>query len=176
MSPFVCLLYNIFYLRYSIHIAHFGMTVKLYTLLWPGIHTSGAEITDFLDSYYRADGQLTVKTINGSDTFQLHKSTFFQILCQLRYLFRCKENLHRNGICEVRNIHHNNGLLISDISGLQCTDTSTDDHFSHFPFNGTDLDSLFVNISSVDHIRIIRTFQPTAVISATFSGKTSPAK
>ena len=39
MSPFHRTLYDIFYLRDTIHIAHFGMTVKLYAFLRARIHT-----------------------------------------------------------------------------------------------------------------------------------------
>ena len=176
MSPFISLFDNIFYLRYAVHIAHLRMTMKFDSFLRPGVHTSCTKITDFLNSDYRSYRQLTVKTVNRRHTFHFHKSTFFQILCQFRYLLRCQKNLYRNRIRKICNIHHDNRLFISDISCLQSTYTSTNNDLPHLTFDCADLDRILFNIPSVDYIWVIRTLQTTTIIAASLSECTAAPK
>ncbi len=80
MSPLISTFHQRFGIGYTIHIAHFRMTVKLHPLLRAGVHSVTAEIGDFLNSGDGSDSQLTVKTVNSSNTFDLQKSPFLHVL------------------------------------------------------------------------------------------------
>ena len=74
-SPFLGAFDDIRHIRNTIHIAHLRMAVELNPLYQAVIIALARKILTFLDAYYRSDGQLTVKLIDGG-----HPPQFNEIL------------------------------------------------------------------------------------------------
>ena len=68
-------LHNIFYLRDAIHIAHLCVAVKLHPLYRTVVNPLAGKILIFFYPPHRANGQLPVKTINGSQSLQANKAS-----------------------------------------------------------------------------------------------------
>ena len=129
-APFVGLLYNVFYLRNTIHITHLGMAVKFNTLYISSIYSFTCKVRYLLDSYNRLDRQLMVKLIHSCYTFELKKCTRLDILGDIRYIFSLNEHLDCYGICKVSNIEDKNTLLVSDISFIKGYDLTMNSNFA----------------------------------------------
>ena len=154
MAPLVGTFYQSFCLGYTIHIAHFRMTVKFHTLLRAGVHSGAAEIGDFLNSGDGAYGKLTIETVNRSNAFDFQEGTFFHMLFDLRHLLIAQEHFYCDGICEVRNWENQYGLLISNLSRFHIHNLTADDNLSHFLHNIFQWNRLVLEIPSINNVRI----------------------
>ena len=79
MSPIVCTFHNIFYLRHAIHITHFCMAMKLYTLHRTCVHSCRHKVRYLFNACHRADGQLSIKLVDRCHALDLQKRSFFDL-------------------------------------------------------------------------------------------------
>ena len=80
MSPLVCTFDNIDNIRYTVHITHLGMAVKLHPFIGRIVHPPGGKIIDFLDDKSAsADCQFMIKTVYGYVTLDFDKGSLFGI-------------------------------------------------------------------------------------------------
>ena len=131
MSPVMCPRHKRLRLRYSVHITHFRVAVKLHTLLWAGILPRCRKVTDLTDTHNGTDRQLSIKLINRRHSFDLQKSAFFDSCENLRKLFISREHLYHDRIREICDCKHDDRLLISNLSCLQLQNLSADRNLSH---------------------------------------------
>ena len=167
MSPFVGAFYQHTRIGNAIHITHLCMAVQFHTFFRAVVHPAGGKITDFLDARQGTDRDFMVELVDRGHTFQLQKSTFFDRTADLRHLLVVQEHLYRDRVGKVCDIEHVDGLLVSDLSGFHGGYLSTDRDLTHLSGDGINRDRIIVKISSVDHIRVVRTFQRARAITVT---------
>ena len=155
MPPGVGSFYQCGRIGHPVHIAHFRMTVQFHSFYRAGIHPAGGKIRYFFDADDGTDGQFMVKFIHDGDAFDFYKSAFFDLFRRFRHLSVWEKHFHCDGVGKVCDVEHENGLFIADFPGIHRQDLSPDHHISHFSGNAVNGDgSVFLKISSVDHIRI----------------------
>ena len=155
MSPFHGAAYDIFHIRHPVHITHFCMTMKFYPPFRPGIHPMLSEIGNFLDPLHTSDGQLTVKTVNRSNTPDFNKHSLFYCGIYLLHLIISRKHFHNNSVGEVRQFHHNDGLFPADLSGLQVLDLTAHRHLAHLTGDLFQRDGILLKITSYQNIRVV---------------------
>ena len=154
MSPLIGTFYQRLGISDTVHITHLGVAVKLYPFLRTGIHSRTGKIGNFLNACNISDGQLTVKTINGCNSFQFQEGTFFYTFRHFRNLFVTKEHLHNNTVRKISHREDQDRFLISDLTGLHIHNLASDDNFSHLSGDTLQRDRFSVKIPAVNHIRI----------------------
>ena len=143
------------------------MAVKLYSFFRAGICPGTGKRGNLLDPHHTSDSQFTVIPVNGGHTFQFQES-FLLHTCQdlLHLVISCK-HFHCDGICKIRDGKNNDGLLISDFSGLQGHDLTADADLTHLCLDTFQRDRLIVKVPAVEYIRIVRTLDAALVIAET---------
>ena len=167
MAPFVGAFYQNACIRNPIHITHFRMAVQLYSLFRTVIHPAGGKITDLPDTCKGTDGDLMVKLVDRSHTFQFQEDTFFDRSADLRHLFIVQKHFYGDRIRKVRDIEHIDRLLVSDFSGFHGSYLSADRNLSHLSGNRINGDGIVIKIPSIDHIWVVGPFQRTWSIAVT---------
>ena len=167
MSPFVGAFYQNTGIRNPIHITHLCMAVQLHSFFRTVIHPAGGKITDFFYTRQGTDGDLMVKLVDRSHTFQLQEGTFFDRSADLRHLFVVQEHFDRDRIGKVCDIKHVDRLFVSDLSGFHRSYLSADRDLSHLSGDRINGDGIVIEISSIDHIRVVGAFQRTWTIAIT---------
>ena len=157
MAPLVSSFDDCFCIGHSVHIAHLGMTVELYSFLRAVICPAVLKTGDFLDPHYRTNGQFTVVPVNSSDSLQFNKSLGLDPFQDFSHLVISGKHFHSNRVAEIRNGKDDNGLFVPDFSGLQCHDLSPDTDFSHLRLDIFQGNSLVFKVPSVEHIGIVGT-------------------
>ena len=174
MSPLIGSFDNGFCIGNSVHVAHLSMAVKFYSFFRTVIHTAVLKAGDLLDPNHRADSQFTVIPVNGGNPLQLYEGFHLHSLQDLLDLVVSGKNLYRNRVGKIRHRKDDNGLFIPDLSGLQGHDLAPDADLPHFCLNTFQRNDLIFEISSVEHIRIIRAFHtPLKVAEASVSSGSS---
>ena len=166
LAPCISLFHDIFHIGDTVHIAHFRMAVQLHPPLRAVVHADGPEIGNLLHSHDGTDGQLAVKLVDRRDTFDLVKFALLDSFQNLRHLCGPGKHFHHDRVCKVRHLKDQNRLLIPDIPGFQIDELAMDDHLSHLALDLVDGDGFLLDISSVDHIRIVRTHRTIEVSAA----------
>ena len=154
ISPF----YNIFCLRYAIHIAHFRMAMQLHPLADAVIRTGSGEIRYFFNAADRTDRQLIIELIDHRHPFYFHKTSFGKPSSNLIHLIVIYKQFKSQCIRKISNIVKKNRFFIFDLPFIGLDDLSADHHLSHFPDNILDRNRRLFEIPSIDHIRVLRSF------------------
>ena len=87
VAPLVGAFYNVLHFGHPVHITHFGMTMKLHSLMRRSVHTGRGKIRRLLNPHKGPYGNLMVKFIQGCHSLDFHKSTRFQVPHQFFYKF-----------------------------------------------------------------------------------------
>ena len=154
VPPFICPFHQCLGLGNAVHITHLGMTMQLHPFLRRSIHPCAAEVSDLLDPAYRTNGQLTVKTVDGGNAFQLNKGSLLQMLCNFWHLFISQEHFYSDGVCKICNREDQNSLFISDLPCFHIHYLTTNSHLSHNFHNGFQRNRIILHIPSIDNIWI----------------------
>ncbi len=101
---------NILYIRHSVQITHLGMAVKLHPLNQTVIHPLLGKVLALLYTHHRADGQLSVKLVNGGHPLQLDKASLYHCLVDIVQHFLSHKQLHGNRIRKIRHIKNKDRL------------------------------------------------------------------
>ena len=80
----------------------------------------------------RSDRQFPVKLINGSDSFDLDKTAFFQTSENFCQLLIFNEHFHADRICKITDRKNDDRPFILDLTGIQTDDLTMKGNFSHF--------------------------------------------
>ena len=164
-SPFIGLLYNVFYLGNSVHITHLGMAVELHSLHISVVNSLDCKVRDLLDADNGLNREFMVKSVNCSNSFDLNKSTHLDALCYIGHICCINEHLDCDGICKVSHSKDENGLVISDVSLIPLDDLAVNGDFTQLAHKINKLHSLIIEVSSKENIRIIGPFVASAEIS-----------
>ena len=154
-------------IRHTVHVTHLGMAVKLHPLLRAGVCPGTGKGGNLLDSHHTSDGQLTVIPVNGGHTLQFQKGFLLHALQDLTHLVISGEHLHCDGIRKIRDGKNDDGLLISDLPGLQCHDLTAYADLAHLRLDAFQGNGLIFKISAVDHIRVVGALDAALIIAET---------
>ena len=158
MSPLISTFNESFCIRYSIHIAHFGMAVKFHAFLRIIIRTAVFKTGNFLNSHHRTYGKFTVVSVNGSNTFQLYKCLFLNAFCNLLHLVISGKHLYGNRVCKICNGKNNNRLFVSNFSLFQRHNLPSDADLSHFCLHVFQWNYFIIKVPSIQYVRIVGAF------------------
>ena len=128
------------------------------------IHSARCEIADLLYTDKRAERQLPVEFVHHDHALDLQKSPRFDITGKLRYLIIMYKHLYCNRIRKVRNIKNQNRALILDLTLIKGYDLTPDRDLTDLSLNLLYFQRLILKISTIEHIRIIGTFQRLQLI------------
>ena len=166
VPPFIGPLYNILRLGDSVHITHLGMTMKLNTLVRSRIHSGCRKVRNLPDAEDGTNRQVMVKFVQIHNALDFNKGARFQTVGQLLHMLIAGKHFHADGIREVRDIHHNDCLLVSNLPGVKLQNLAADDHLANLTDDVLDVHCLLFEVFSVDNIGVVGLFQSAGVISA----------
>ena len=116
VPPLMRPLHNILRFGDAVHIAHLRVAVQLYSPVRRRIHTRGGKVFDFFNAVDGADGQVMVEFIQIHHTLQLHKRPRLQRSHKLFHKLVPGKKLYSYGIRKVRDVKHDDGSLIFDLT------------------------------------------------------------
>ena len=172
VSPFHGSFDDVFDIGNTIHITHFCMTMQFHSFHRAGIHTGGYKRWNLFNANDRTDSQFTVKTVNGCYTFDLQKcpfrnATIFNFIQILIFA----EHFHHDRISKVCNGKHQNRFFTTDWTLIHKQNLSSNNNFSHLSHDLFDTDCFFLEVTTIDYIRIIGFFIRTTIPEIPFSTK-----
>ena len=165
LSPLISSFYQHSGVRNSIHITHLRMAVQFHSLHRGVIASSLTKIPDSLNSPYRRDRQIPVKGVNRRLAFNFQEGTFCKFWFQVRHLIVFHKDLHGNRICKIRYLKDENCAFISDFSHIEGLYLPADHNITDLVFDGDDVYTVLVKVSSVDHIRIRRPIYSAGILT-----------
>ena len=131
VSPVMGAFYKILYFRYSIHIAHLRMAMKLYPLFRSRILPGLRKIINLSNSCDRPNGKLAIKFINGGDSLDLKECALLYVCQNIRKLLVSHKHLDHDRICKVCHRIHDDRLLVTDLPGIKTDDLAADGDLAH---------------------------------------------
>ena len=132
-APFIGKLDIVLDISYTVHIAHLGMKIKLYSLLaLVCIHTlslGALHLLDIPDTVYR---QLRSPLIRGGNiSAQNDVLSVLKLVLYIIFGVFITIKLTGYGIASVRKIEFDYVFFVSGLNGLRCEYLTLDDHISH---------------------------------------------
>ena len=101
-----------------------------------------------------------IKLVHRCNTFDLDKVSFFQMFHQFITLFIFYKNLSCNGICKVCNHDFDNRLFsIPEFPHIGINNLSANDYLADFSLYRIDCHCFFIEITSIEYIRVVGTLQ-----------------